>query len=221
MRQIHPHALSQGKKQNDPAEKSVAFLSRRGFLKYAAAGTLALSAFPVLSRFSSAFAAESEGGNMLIFYFSHSGNTRKVAEHIHSRVGGDIIEVKTVAPYPRDYDTVVEQAEREQKSNARPQISTEIPNLDAYRTVFIGFPNWWSGMPMPFFTLLEKYDLGDKTIVPFCTHGGGRFGHSLHDLKKLCPHARILEGFEVSGSRASRAQNDVDTWLRKTGFLAG
>lgn len=221
MRRIHPLTPSQEESRNNPAEKNAPLLSRRGFLQCAAVGTLAASAVPLLSRLTSAFAAESEGGNMLILYFSHSGNTRKIAEHIHSRVGGDIIEVQTVTPYPRDYDTVVEQAEREQKSNARPQISTEIPDLDAYRTVFIGFPNWWSGMPMPFFTLLEKYDLGNKTVVPFCTHGGGRFGHSLRDLKKLCPHARILEGFEVSGSRASRARNDVDAWLRKTGFLAG
>lgn len=218
MKRMHPLTLSQEENRNNPKDT---LLSRRGFLKYAAVGALATSAVPVLSRFSSAFAAEARGGNMLILYFSHSGNTRTVAEHIHSRIGGDIIELKTVTPYPNDYDTVVEQAQREQNSNARPQISTDIPNLDAYSTVFIGFPNWWSGMPMPFFTFLEKYNLGDKTVVPFCTHGGGRFGHSLRDLKNLCPHARILEGFEVSGSRAARAHNDVDAWLRKTGFLAG
>ncbi len=221
MRRIDTFTLPQEENRNAPGEKNVSLLSRRGFLQYALAGTLAASAVTVFSRFSSAFAAESKGGNMLILYFSHSGNTRKVAERIHSRVDGDIIELKTVTPYPRDYDTVVDQAQREQNSNARPQVATEISNLDAYRTVFIGFPNWWSGMPMPFFTLLEKYDLGDKTVVPFCTHGGGRFGHSLRDLKSLCPHARILEGFEVSGSRASRAQNDMDVWLRKLGLLAG
>ncbi|MDD2967374.1 MAG: flavodoxin [Desulfovibrionaceae bacterium] len=158
---------------------------------------------------------------MLILYFSHSGNTRTVAEQIHKRVGGELIELKTVTPYSRDYDAVVEQAKQEQKSTARPQIATEIPNLDAYKTVFIGFPNWWSGMPMPLFTLLEKYDLGDKTLVPFCTHGGGRFGHSLRDLKSLCPRARIVEGLDINGSRVARAQNDVDAWLHKLGLLAG
>lgn len=221
MRRIHHTTLLQGEKRNNPTEKDTSLLSRRGFLKYAAVGTLAASAAPVLSRFSSAFAAESEGGNMLVLYFSHSGNTRKVAEHIHRRVGGDIIELKTVTPYPGDYDTVVDQAQREQKNNARPQIATEIPNLDTYRTVFIGYPNWWGTIPMPFFTLLEKYALGDKTVVPFCTHEGSRFGRSERDLKGLCPRARMLEGFEVRGSRAAGAQNDVDAWLRKLGFLAG
>lgn len=221
MRRIHPLTLSQEENRNNPAEKNVPLFSRRGFLQCAAVDALAASAVPLLSRFSSAFAAESEGDKMLILYFSHSGNTRTVAEHIHSRVGGNIIEVKTVTPYPRDYDTVVDQAEREQKSDARPQIATEIPHLDAYRTVFIGFPNWWGTLPMPFFTLLEKYDLGEKTIVPFCTHEGSRFGRSERDLKRLCPRARIGEGFEVRGSRAARAQSDVDAWLRKQGLIAG
>lgn len=217
MKQIGHAATAREANRNKPAADSLP-LSRRGFLKYAAVGALAAGA--VLSRFSPAQAANPQGGTMLILYFSRSGNTRKVAEQIHDRVGGDIIELKTASPYPSDYDTLTKQAQREQKSDARPEITTEIPNLDAYDTVFIGFPNWWSGMPMPFFTLLEKYDLGSKTVVPFCTHGGGRFGHSLRDLKRLCPRARILEGFEVPGSRADRARSDVDAWLRKLGFPA-
>ena len=67
---------------------------------------------------------------MLILYFSHSGNTRNVAEQIHGRVGGDMIELKTVVPYPRDYNAVVEQAQREQQNDARPQIAAEIPNIE-------------------------------------------------------------------------------------------
>ena len=196
-------------------------ISRRSFLKYATVGTLSLSVVPVLSHVSSAFAAQTKGESMLILYFSHSGNTRTVAQHIHSKIGGDLIELKTTVPYPADYDAVVEQARQEQQQNARPDISTSIPNLEKYDTVFIGYPNWWGTIPMPFFTLLEKYPLGRKTVIPFCTHEGSRFGRSERDLKRLCPDARMLEGFETRGSRVGRAQADVDAWLHKLGFLAG
>ena len=202
-------------------EKHSNFLSRRDFLKYASAGTMALCVIPSLVYTSSADAAETKGKNMLILYFSHSGNTRTIANYIHNRVGGDIIELKTVTPYPSDYDAVVDQAQQEQRQNARPDISTTIPNLEKYDTVFIGYPNWWGTIPMPFFTLLERYPLGSKTIIPFCTHEGSRFGRSERDLQKLCPDARMLEGFEVRGSRVGRAQADVDAWLRKLGLLAG
>lgn len=130
-------------------------LSRRNFLKYAVAGTVAVSTV-ALSNFSSVRAAGPKEDNMLILYFSHSGNTRNVAEQIHGRVGGDMIELKTVVPYPRDYNAVVEQAQREQQNDARPQIAAEIPNIEKYHTIFIGFPNWWGTIPMPFFTLLEN-----------------------------------------------------------------
>ena len=194
-------------------------VSRRGFLKYAT-GILTVSAFSTLTRFSSATAAETKGGPMLILYFSHSGNTRTIAEYIHTRIGGDILEVKTVKPYPQDYDAVVEQAQQEQRQNARPQLSMQLPDIEKYHTVFIGFPNWWGTMPMPLFTLLESCPLGHRNVVPFCTHEGSRFGRSERDLKRLCPDARILEGFEVRGSRVSRVQADVDNWLRRLGFIS-
>lgn len=200
------------------ATSSGSHFSRRNFLKYAIMGTVVINA-AVLSNLSSAWAASSKGDNMLILYFSHSGNTRKVAEQIHGRVGGDMIELTTVTPYPRDYDAVVDQAQQEQQNNARPPIATEIPNLEKYDTIFIGFPNWWGTIPMPFFTLLEKYDVGSRTIIPFCTHEGSRFGRSEQDIKRLCPQARMLEGFEVRGSRAGGAQRNVDAWLRKIGLL--
>ena len=74
-------------------------------------------------------------------------------------------------------------------------------------------------MPMPMFTLLEQYNLGNKTVVPFCTHEGSRFGRSERDLRRLCPNARILEGFEVRGTKVGSAQTGVDAWLREVGLL--
>ncbi len=193
-------------------------ITRRNFLKYAAIGAIVINEAEIF-HLSSAWAAVPKGDTMLIVYFSHSGNTRNVAEQIRGRTGADMIELKTVAPYPRDYNTVVDQAQREQQTNARPQIVTEIPNLAKYDTIFLGFPNWWGTLPMPFFTLLEKYDVGSRTIVPFCTHEGSRFGRSEQDIRRLCPQARILEGFEVRGSRAVGAQRNVDAWLLKIGLL--
>ena len=107
--------------------------SRRGFLKGIALGAAAVIAAPVLSR-ASAYAAEAGGNKVLILYFSHSGNTRRLAGQIHGRVGGDMVELKTVVPYPQDYDAVVDMAQKEQQSNARPQIATEIPNWDEYHS---------------------------------------------------------------------------------------
>lgn len=202
---------------NSAAYENCLLPSRRAFLKGIACGAVAALAAPVLSG-SLAHAAETGGNKVLIVYFSHSGNTRQLAEQIHARVGGDMVELKTVNPYPQNYKAVVDVAQEEQRNNARPQIATRLDNLDAYETVFIGFPNWWGTLPMPFFTLLETYDLGRKNVVPFCTHEGSRFGRSESDLKRLCPQAHLLKGFEVRGSRVADAQKDVDEWLRGLGM---
>lgn len=115
---------------------------------------------------------------------------------------------------------MVDEAKKEQEANARPAITTTLDGLDRVNTVFIGYPNWWGTLPMPFFTLLERYPMAGKTVIPFCTHEGSRFGRSERDLRSLCPQARLLEGFEVRGSRVSGAEKDVAEWLTGLGLTA-
>jgi hypothetical protein len=87
--------------------------------------------------------SKSGQSKILIVYFSHSGNTRHMAGQIHERIGGDILEIRTVNIYSEDYDTVVEQAKQEQNRNARPKLSTQLPDLSVYDTIFVGYPNWF------------------------------------------------------------------------------
>ena len=192
--------------------------SRRVFLKTLVLGAAA-AAVPAIFP-GAASAAQTGGERVLIVYFSHSGNTRRLAGFIHDRVGGRMIELKTAKPYPEDYDAVVDEAKKEQEADARPEITTALDGLDQVDTVFIGYPNWWGTLPMPFFTLLERYSLAGKNVVPFCTHEGSRFGRSERDLKALCPQARLLKGFEVRGSRVSGAEKAVDEWLTGLGLTA-
>ncbi|EOS37931.1 hypothetical protein C808_03194 [Lachnospiraceae bacterium M18-1] len=79
-----------------------------------------------------------ENGNVLVAYFSYSGNTEQVANEIHTLVGGDIIKIEPVTPYPDDLDTVVDQGQQEQNEEYHPPVSTTIDNWDDYDTVLIG-----------------------------------------------------------------------------------
>ena len=78
-----------------------------------------------------------------------------------------------------------------------------------------GHAIWGSDIPYVVRTFLEQYDLDRKTVVPFCTHGGSRFGSSLSTLEGLCPDSEILEGYEVSGSLAGNVEDDVNDWLEE------
>ena len=152
---------------------------------------------------------------ILVAYFSHSGNTREIANQIHNIVGGDIFEIQTVKPYPADYDTVVKQARQELASGYKPALKTKVDNIKSYDLVFIGYPNWCGTVPAPVKTFLSEYDLSGKTVVPFCTHGGGGPGRGVTDISKLCPKSTLLDSFAILGSDVKTAQNKVSEWLRK------
>jgi flavodoxin len=156
-----------------------------------------------------------EEKKILVAYFSHSGNTREIADQIHNNVGGDVFEIKAVNTYPSDYDTVVKQARQELDSGYKPELKTKIENIESYDVVFIGYPDWWGTIPAPVRTLLSDYDFSQKTIAPFCTHEGSGLGRSVSDISKLCPKSTVLEGVAIRGRDAKTAQNKVSEWLQE------
>ncbi len=156
---------------------------------------------------------ETNAGKVLIAYFSWGGNTRGIAKEIAVQTGADLFEITCVEPYSRDYNTVLEEAQRDQNAQARPKLADQVENMEQYDTILLGYPNWWASIPMPVASFLEEYDFKGKTIIPFCSHGGGRFGQGLTVIAKLTPDAVIGEGLAVSYSGGSSLSSDVSTWL--------
>lgn len=156
-----------------------------------------------------------QSGNVLIAYFSWGGNTRGIAEEIQAQTGADLFEIQLVEPYSTDYNTVLEQAQQDQNAQARPELSTHVEDMEQYDTILLGYPNWWASIPMPVASFLEEYDFTGKTIVPFCSHGGGRFGQSLTAITKLVPEAVLGEGLAISYSGGSGMPDDVAAWLEQ------
>lgn len=155
----------------------------------------------------------------LIIYYSWSGNTRGVAKEISRQTGFDSIELELVKPYSSNYNTVLNEAQRDQHNQERPALKTKIDakKWAEYDTIIIGYPNWWASIPMPIATLLESYDFSGKRILPFCSHGGGRFGQSLTAIAKLAPNAAIGDGLSVHYSGGSSLAKDISKWLEKNG----
>lgn len=158
------------------------------------------------------------GGSILIAYFSWGGNTRGIAQEIQRQTGAELFEIELVTPYSTDYNTVLDQAQRDQNAQARPELSVHVEDMDQYDTIILGYPNWWASIPMPIASFLEEYDFSGKTIIPFCSHGGGRFGQSLTAITKLVPDAVLGEGLAISYSGGSSLADDVAEWLNENGI---
>ena len=159
-----------------------------------------------------------EAGNVLIVYFSQTGNTETVANIIHDNVGGDIVKLETTEAYPSDYDELVDYAQQEQQEDARPELSTVIENIEQYDTIFLGYPNWWGDMPMAIYTFLDTYDLSGKTIAPFITHGGSGLSGTPENIQEEELNATVTEGLAIDGDEASDSSDDVVEWLNSLGF---
>jgi flavodoxin len=157
---------------------------------------------------------------ILVAYFSHSGNTREIANQIHKNLESNIFEIQAVGPYPNNYNEVVEKAKQELQSDCLPELKTEVEGMGAYEVILIGYPNWWGTIPRPVATFLSKYDFSGKTIIPFCTHEGSGLGRSEKDIAKLCPKATLLKGLAIRGSRINAAKKDVTGWLSKIGVIS-
>lgn len=150
----------------------------------------------------------------LIVYYSWSGNIRRIARMIHRLVGGDIVELEPVNPYPGSYNATVEQAKREIRSCHKPPLKTKIDHIESYEIIFVGSPNWWGSLAPPVASFLSQYDLSGKTIIPFCTHGGGGKQKVIDDIKALCPNSKVFPEFVVYGSGGSDLKDRISEWLK-------
>ena len=129
-----------------------------------------------------------------------------------------MFEIQLVEPYSTNYNTVLEQAQRDQKMQARPALSTHVENMGQYDTIILGYPNWWASIPMPIASFLEEYDFSGKNILPFCSHGGGGLGQSQTAIAKLAPDANMAEGLSIHYSGGSGLPDDIAAWLDANGI---
>ena len=147
------------------------------------------------------------------------GNTEVVAGVIQKLTGGETFQIETVKKYPADYNETTEVAQRELRAKARPELKSHVSNMGDYDVVILGYPNWWSTMPMAVYSFLEEYDLSGKAILPFCTHEGSGLGYSVSDIKKLCPGARVSRGLAIQGGSVHQAEGEMSAWLKAAGMI--
>ena len=159
---------------------------------------------------------------VLVAYFSATGTTKGVAGHIADGLNADLYEIVPEEPYTDadlNYNDNSSRSTVEMNdSDARPEISGSVENMDQYDIVFLGYPIWWSDAPRIMSTFVESYDFSGKTVVPFCTSGGSGIGSSASNLEKLTSGAAWLDGKRLNGSDS---QDTVMEWINSLGLDFG
>ena len=168
------------------------------------------------------------GKKVLIVYLSRTNNTRAIAQIIQREVGGKMVALELVNPYPQNYQAIVAQVARENETGFLPPLKTKIDSIGSYDVIFVGFPTWGMQLPPPMKSFLKQYDLSRKTIVPFNTNAGYGIGSTFETVKQLSPNSTVTEGFTIKGGierdgvlfvmegeKEKQAQTEVKAWLGK------
>ena len=166
-------------------------------------------------------AGAADGGNVLVVYYSATGNTENVANHIAEATGGDIFEITPAEPYTSDDLDWTDENSRVSREYADESLrdvaltATEVKNWDGYDTVFIGYPIWWGVAAWPASSFVAANDFTGKTVIPFCTSSSSGLGESGDLLAEL---AASGDWQEVERFRSSSSQEDVNEWVDSLGL---
>ena len=178
--------------------------------------------------------APQTSGNILVAYFSWAdnailaddvdavaspsvippGNVQQLAGWVQEETGGDLFPIQVTEPYSSDWDECLDRANQERRDDARPELEESVENLSDYDTVFLGYPNWWYGVPMPLLTFLEENDLSGKQVYLFCSHGTGGLAGSVEIITEAAPDAEISDNiFDCYEEDASSSREEIQSWV--------
>lgn len=159
----------------------------------------------------------SDDSNVLVAYFSWSGNGQQMARWISEETGGDLFRIVPTEPYGEDFDSCADRAKNELDNGIRPELSEHIDKeaMERYDVIYIGFPVWWYDLPMPVWSFLEEYDLSGKTVIPFFSHNGSSNGAgSVGRVSELAKGAKVLteDVLSIPGRSVSGSEKEVKEW---------
>lgn len=145
------------------------------------------------------------------------GNTQYVANLIQEHTGADVFRIEAVKQYnTEDHQLLIEDAQQEQRENARPEIKNKINNFDEYDTIFIGYPIWWSDLPQILYTFLESYDFTGKNVYLFSTNGGSGLAGTVSTITNKLSNANVNQNaFRLNRDIMEQAPKEVEEWLKE------
>ncbi|SFG81053.1 flavodoxin [Oribacterium sp. WCC10] len=147
------------------------------------------------------------------------GNTEIVINHMKELIDADTFKIDMKNPYSPVYITCIDEAKKDLRDNARPELTYYLDSIDEYDTIVLGYPNYWGTFPMAVASFLERYDFAGKTILPLCTNEGSGMGSSERDVKKYAKGADVRRGLAITGSQAANAKAAVEKWFSSNGLM--
>ena len=153
----------------------------------------------------------------IVFYFSATNTTKQRAEKIASKLGADLFAIQAEKPYSAtdlDWHDPNSRTSIEQHQHAsRVAIKDDLPAINNYDTVLIGFPIWWGIPPRLIADLIDRLPLNGKQLAGFATSGSSGFERAQSYLERTVKEnnadVQVLPGAVLNNDA------QMDAWLKQ------
>lgn len=159
-----------------------------------------------------------ENSKKLVVYYSYTGHTKMIAESIQEKLQCDILEIKPIKEYSKDYNQVVSEEQNNESTNKKPEIQKINKDLSKYDEIIIGSPVWWYTIAPVIRTFLLENDFTGKVIRPFATNAGW-LGQTFKEIQRLCPNSKVEKGMNIVFTENYRenqlitSPDEIDNWI--------
>lgn len=162
-----------------------------------------------------------EGGKILVAYFSATNTTEGVAGIIADTLNADLFELEPADPYTSadlnygNGDSRVVYEHEHPEAQDIELVAETVDNWDEYDVVFIGYPIWWHAAAWPVNRFVTGNDFTGKTVIPFCTSASSGLGNSGELLEEMAGTGNWLEGRNFYGRESDAVIAD---WVNSLGL---
>lgn len=152
--------------------------------------------------------------DVLVVYFSATGNTKAVAEKIAAITDADIYEIRAAVEYTEAdlnwNDSDSRTTHEQDDPSVRPEIGSDPVTVEGYSTIYIGYPIWWGEEPRIMDTFVESLSFDGIRMIPFCTSGSSGMGRSGKNLAENAGSGDWQDGKRFG---AGASEDEIRSWI--------
>lgn len=152
----------------------------------------------------------------LVVYYSWSATTATMAELVKNVTQSEVAEL-TVADevFPSDMYATADIAKQQLATGQLPALTTVLPDLSQYDTIYVGGPVWGGQVATPVATFLSQLGQFKGTLVPFYTDAGTPGAYEADFKRQVAAAMTVKPGLGMTARQlqaVTQATQTIQAW---------
>jgi flavodoxin len=154
---------------------------------------------------------------ILVVYYSLTGNTKFVAEHISNELNADIEELKPIKDLNPDSGTKYFWGGMKAKMKSKPKLEELKYSPLEYDLIIIGTPVWAWTLSPPIRSYCSEFNLEDKKVALFTSSSGNGI-KAMKRFKDVMEKSSIIGEYRFQDpltNNPEQAKTQATTWAKE------